>query len=59
MKLVKKILLLSALVASPFFTESVFGQLPPTAGTPGPTGCFPPPCIPIDGRSQFTDSRRK
>jgi len=49
MKIVKKISIVAAILFAPIFIDSAFAQLPPTAGTTGPTNCFPPPCIPIDG----------
>jgi len=49
MKILKKFYIIVAIMLAPVFIDSAFAQLPPTAGTTGPTNCFPPPCIPIDG----------
>lgn len=48
-KLMKKLILACLILVASFATENAMAQLPPTAGNNGPTGCFPPPCIPIDG----------
>lgn len=42
---VKSILVLIAVMA----VSVVYAQTGPPAAGPGPGGCFPPPCVPIDG----------
>ena len=54
MKLSKSQISTIAVVVSIFLCETVLAQ--PSGGTPvggGSPGCWPPPCVPIDGGMSF------
>lgn len=44
MQKIYKTLLIAVFVSAPFLVTNLFAQ-----GTPTGPGCWPPPCVPIDG----------